>query len=357
MSHMTHYLFLAFCFYSRTETIAMARKARRTQDSLSDDDAPEVVPHSTSKAEAKRNQKALHDFEAEEKARRKARNRERDEKLKERARMAKGKKTDEKPRGVRFMDQELEGEDDGNGGEDVNRDEDEDDVEARMLRAMRDAADEMGSSEGEDDDDDDDGEFRGFGQGMDLGDDMASGSDSSFAHNEDDDDAEMSPGESDSIDPEALTDDEEMDEDEEEEETTPLQANIHKSSRKADYLADDLFAAAFASQNSKQPLEKNIESTQRQTIRKRRRKSIARPKDLVIGYVMSSQVQFVRHSFQVVQWSYHPHVTPTLRSTIASHCTKCPVCTRSQICGPKLGYEGQASTSQGQEKRLGKTTR
>ncbi|KAG8220210.1 hypothetical protein J3R82DRAFT_1247 [Butyriboletus roseoflavus] len=104
---------------------------------------------------------------------------------------------------------------------------------------------------------------------------MASDSDSSFVQNEDDDDAEMSFEESDSTDPEAQTDDEE---------TTPLQANVHKSGRKADYLADDLFAAAFASQNSKLPTKKDMESTQQQTVRKRRRKSIARPKDLVIGY-------------------------------------------------------------------------
>lgn len=301
-----------------TRTFAMARKVRKIQDVSSDDDAPELVSHSTSKADAKRNQKALHDFEVEEKARRKARNRERDQKLKERARVTRSGKTADKLKGVRF----LEGEDGDDEDEGID-----DDVEARMLRAMRDAADEM-ESEGEvDDGGDDDGEFKGFGQGMDLGDDMASGSDSSSVQNEDDDNAEMSLGENDSIDPEALTDDEEDDE------TTPLQANIRRSSRKADYLADDLFAAAFASQNSKPVPKKNTESTRQQTVKKRRRKFIASPKDLVIGYVMSSQVQFARSSSRA-QWSYYPHVTSTLGSTITSHGTKCPVCTRSQICGP-----------------------
>lgn len=280
----------------------MARKAQKMQDSSSDDDAPEVVPHSASKADAKRSQKALHDFEAEEKARRKARNRERDQKLKERAQATKGGKTGVKLKGVKFVDQELEGEEGGSG---EGEDHEDDGVEARMLRAMKDAADEVESDEGEDDDDDDD-EFGGFGQGMDSDDGTVSGSDSSFAQ-EDEDDAEMSLGESDPIGPEAPMDDEEMDEDEE---TTPPQANVHKSSRKADYLADDLFAAAFASQDSKSLPKKNIESTQQQTIRKRRRKSIARPKDLVIGYVMlSHEVQFVRHSFRI-QRSYHPHIAP-----------------------------------------------
>ncbi|KAI9566976.1 hypothetical protein HD554DRAFT_1041053 [Boletus coccyginus] len=255
----------------------MARKVRKTQDPSSDDDAPEVLSHSTSKAEAKRNQRVLHDFEAEENARRKARNREKDQKLKERARVTKGGETGEKLKGVRFMEQTLEGDDEGESGEDGG--DDEDDMEARMSRAMRDAAGEVEDGEG-DDDDDDDGEFRGFEEGMDLGDDMASGSDSSFVQDEDDEDAGMSLGESDSTDPTASTDDEEMDEDEE---TVSLQPNIHRPSRKADYLADDLFAAAFASQNSIPPRKKSAEATQQQTVKKRRKKSIAHPKDLVIG--------------------------------------------------------------------------
>ncbi|KAH7917057.1 hypothetical protein BV22DRAFT_1135738 [Leucogyrophana mollusca] len=51
----------------------------------SDDDAPEAVSHSVSKADVKRTEKALREFKAGEKARRKDRNRERDRKLKERA--------------------------------------------------------------------------------------------------------------------------------------------------------------------------------------------------------------------------------------------------------------------------------
>jgi hypothetical protein len=327
----------------------MARKTRKIQDLSSDDDAPEVVSRSTSKADAKRNQKTLHDFETEEKVRRKARNRERDQKLKERARVTKGGKAGEKLKGVRFIDQALEGEDEEESGEDGG--DVYDDVEARMLRAMKDAAGEAESGEG-DDDDDMNGEFRGDGQRLDLGDDMASGSDSSFVQDEDDEYVGLSLGESDSIDPEAPTDDEEMDEDEQDE-TTSFQANMPKPSRKADYLADDLFVAAFAL-NSKPPPRKSAEKIQQPTVKKRQRKFIAHPKDLMIGYVMSPQAQFVRHSFQV-QWSYHPHITPTLRSTITSYSTKCPVCTRSQIREPKPSYERQASPCQGQDKRLGKT--
>ncbi|KAG6371521.1 hypothetical protein JVT61DRAFT_9226 [Boletus reticuloceps] len=264
----------------------MARKTRKIQDlSSDDDDAPEAVSHSTSKADAKRNQKALRDFETDEKARRKARNQERDQKLKERARVTKGgkTKTGERPKGVRIVDDALEGEDESESGGDGSRKGAKDDVEARMLRAMRDAADEMESGEG-----DEDGEFTGLGQEMELGDDMASISDSSFAQDEDDEDAEISVGESDSIDPEAPTDDEDMDEDEE---PTSLHAHIHRPERKADYLADDLFAAAFASQNSNPHPKKSEETTTQHTVKKRRRKFNAHPKDLVLGYVMSSQMQ------------------------------------------------------------------
>jgi hypothetical protein len=256
----------------------MARKTRKIQDLSSDDDAPEVVSRSTSKADAKRNQKTLHDFETEEKVRRKARNRERDQKLKERARVTKGGKAGEKLKGVRFIDQALEGEDEEESGEDGG--DVYDDVEARMLRAMKDAAGEAESGEG-DDDDDMNGEFRGDGQRLDLGDDMASGSDSSFVQDEDDEYVGLSLGESDSIDPEAPTDDEEMDEDEQDE-TTSFQANMPKPSRKADYLADDLFVAAFAL-NSKPPPRKSAEKIQQPTVKKRQRKFIAHPKDLMIG--------------------------------------------------------------------------
>ena len=294
--------------FNHCQVATMSHKVRKIQDALSDDNAPEVVSHSTSKADAKRNQKALRNFETEEQARRKARNRERDQKLKERARATRGGKAGEKQKLVRFSDES-----------DV--DDGDDDVEARMLRAMRDAADEAQSAEGDKGEVDD--ENKGFGEGMKL----SSGSDSSFARDEDDEDAEMSPS---LIDEEVLTDDEEMDEDEEDDEA-PLQANIRRSSSTAGYLAEDLFAAAFASQNSKPGPQKNKKSTQQQAVKKRRRKSNAGPKDLLIGYVVCFRVRFVKSSMQV-QRSYHPHATTSLRSTITSYGTKCPICACSQIC-------------------------
>ncbi|KAF9242346.1 hypothetical protein BU15DRAFT_60470 [Melanogaster broomeanus] len=253
----------------------MARETRRTEESSDDDDAPEVVSHSTSKANVKRDHKALRDFQAEEKARQKARNRDRDQDLKERARATKAGRRVETSEGKRLLKKKPQAK-----GE-----------EGEMKTVMRTVVTmvtevEMESGEGEDDTDDD--EFTGFG-GVDLDDDMQSGSGSASEEDySDDEDAEMSLGESDSggeVDPEAPTDDEEMEGDSEDEEVAPRQTNVRRSNRdlKADYLADDLFTAAFSSQKSKQSSDKtSVESSKRQTLKKRRRKPTARSKDLVI---------------------------------------------------------------------------
>ncbi|KAG9310305.1 phosphatidylethanolamine-binding protein [Chiua virens] len=247
-------LLTALDLESCASIFAMARKLQTTRDASSDDDdAPDMVSHATSKADAKRSQKALDDFAIEERARKKARNRERDQKLKERTRVTKGAKTGHKSKVVRFM----QGGDEGDLDKDEDEDED-DSVEARMLRAMRDAADEVESEEGEPADDDDEFKGLGFGEGIDLGDDMASGSDASFEHGSESD--------------------EDMDE-EEENETAAL------STRRTDYLADDLIGHR---------LKRPAGSTQKQTVKKRRRKSVALSKDLVIGYVITLKSPVIR---------------------------------------------------------------
>ncbi|KAF9229804.1 hypothetical protein BS17DRAFT_771947 [Gyrodon lividus] len=255
----------------------MARKTRRIEELPSDDDAPEVVSQSTSKANSKRDQKALRNFEAEEKARKKAQNRERDQKLKERARVTKAVKRSGNSESKRPWDGDEDGEE--NGADESGDDDDGRAVEERMLRAMMDAAEEIESGEGEDEED----EFTGFG-GMDLDDDMPSGSGSaSEEDHSDDEDIAMWHGGSDpdgKLDPEAPTDDEDMDGDSGDNEVAPRQ----KNARKSDYLADDLFMAAFSSQKSKISTGKtSIESGKLQTLKKRRRKPTARARDLVIG--------------------------------------------------------------------------
>ncbi|KAF8845559.1 hypothetical protein BDN67DRAFT_999680 [Paxillus ammoniavirescens] len=271
----------------------MARKTQGIEDPSSDDDAPEVVSQSTSKANLKRDQKALRDFEARQKARKKAQNRERDQKLKDRALETKAAKRDATLIGKSFFDEDPHARDedeDENGNEsDVDESGDDDEgraLEARMLRAMIDAAEERESGEDDEEDDEED-EFTAFG-GMDMDDDMRS--DSRSASEEDNSDNEgdeiwqgMSNSDSE-VDPEAPTDDEEMDGDSEDNEAAPRQKNTRKSNRRMDYLADDLFLAAFSSQKSKPCTDKGTtKSSKLRTLKKRRRKTNARAKDLVIG--------------------------------------------------------------------------
>jgi len=206
--------------------------------------------------------------------------------LKDRARETKAAKRDATLIGKSFFDEDPHAgdEDEDGDGDESGADESGDDdegraLEARMLRAMIDAAEERES--GEEDEEDE------FG-GMDMDDDNRSGP--GPASEEDHSDSEgdeiwQGVSNSDSeVDPEAPTDDEEMDGDSEDNEGAPPQKNIRKSNRRMDYLADDLFLAAFSSQNSKSSTDKKTtESSKLRTLKKRQRKTNARAKDLVIG--------------------------------------------------------------------------
>ncbi|KAH7918165.1 hypothetical protein BV22DRAFT_1134812, partial [Leucogyrophana mollusca] len=153
----------------------MARKHPKPpaeiQDS-SDDEAPEAVSHSASKADVRRTENALREFEASEKARRKDRNRERDRKLKERAVVTrvlgrggtgdgvKGKRVDTVSsngkavvKGKTKVVQVVPEEDSNGSGDEKGEGVDELDsaLEARMRRAMEDAAGEIGGDDGDND--------------------------------------------------------------------------------------------------------------------------------------------------------------------------------------------------------------
>ncbi|KIK99224.1 hypothetical protein PAXRUDRAFT_132532 [Paxillus rubicundulus Ve08.2h10] len=261
----------------------MARKTQNAKGPSSDDDAPEVVSQSTSKANLKRDQKALRDFEAEQKARKKAQNRERDQKLKDRARVTKAARRDATLIGKSFFDEDPHAGCEGEDGDESGDDDEGRALEARMLKAMMDAAEERDS--GEEDEDEED-EFAGFG-GMDMDDDTRSDSGSASEEDHSDNVAdEMWQGVSNldsGVDPEAPTDDEEMDGDSEDNESTPPQKNIRSSNRRMDYLADDLFLAAFSQKSKSSTDKKTTESSKLRTLKKRRRKTNARAKDLVIG--------------------------------------------------------------------------
>lgn len=229
----------------------------------SDDDAPEAVSHSISKRNAKREKKTLRDFEAEENARKKAQNRERDRKLKERAVVTRlGKLSDNTmQKGKRKAPRESNIESDGSSGQedDIPKD---NRLEMRMRRAMEDAATEMDDG----DDGNGDGELENL---MDRG-SSESGIDEEMAEfnaeSGSDEDEEMASGS----------------EDESEDEDRPP---LTKSSAKGQYLEDTLFASAFASQSAHAMADTTATKSLQKVLpsRKRQRRPLARAKDILVG--------------------------------------------------------------------------
>ncbi|KAI6153069.1 hypothetical protein BKA82DRAFT_4085647 [Pisolithus tinctorius] len=189
----------------------------------SDDDAPEVVSKSASRANARRDQKTLRNFTAEQNARKKAQNRERDKKLKERAQTSTKKKK-------------------------------------RPVTKLQEAEDgEPSESEG------DGRSSPGIGEPM-----------SGDSEVEDDPDTAMHL--------------EEDAEDEEEPIFEEMQSErLDNPSRRPraqepQYLSDELFAAAFASQKSNPvSIEAERSTKSEPSSRKRRRKRPEGPKDIILG--------------------------------------------------------------------------
>ncbi|KAG0704693.1 hypothetical protein DFH29DRAFT_910532 [Suillus ampliporus] len=237
----------------------------------SDDDAPEAVSHSISKSNAKRAEKNLRDFEAEENARKKAHNRERDRKLKERAIVTRMGKLSENTvrKGKRKASRESIVESDESSAKEDETPEDNT-LEMRMRRAMEDAAGEMdnGDDEGGDRDLENltDEEMDGESGDSGIDEEMAEFD----AEGRLEEDEEVTDG----------SEDESADEDQ-----PKILPPLTKSSAKAQYLEDGLFASAFASQSAHaiadttatRPLQKV------QTSRKRQRRPLARAKDLLVG--------------------------------------------------------------------------
>jgi hypothetical protein len=229
----------------------------------SDDDAPEAVSHSISKQNAKREKKTLRDFEVEENARKKAHNRERDRKLKERAVVTRlGKLSDNAMRkGKRKTSRESNVESDESSSQEDEVLED-DTLEVRMRRAMEDAAAEMD----DEDEKNGDGELENFTDGGSSN----SGIDEEIpefgAESGLEEDVEMTSGSN----------------DESENEDRP---SLTKSSAKGQYLEDTLFASAFASQSAHAMTDTTAtKSLQKvQPSRRRQRRPLARAKDLLIG--------------------------------------------------------------------------
>jgi hypothetical protein len=221
------------------------------------------LSHSISKQNAKREKKTLRDFEVEENARKKAHNRERDRKLKERAVVTRlGKLSDNAMRkGKRKTSRESNVESDESSSQEDEVLEDGT-LEVRMRRAMEDAAAEMD----DEDEKNGDGELENFTDGGSSN----SGIDEEIpefgAESGLEEDVEMTGGSN----------------DESENEDRP---SLTKSSAKGQYLEDTLFASAFASQSAHAMTDTTAtKSLQKvQPSRRRQRRPLARAKDLLIG--------------------------------------------------------------------------
>ncbi|KAI6137109.1 hypothetical protein F5141DRAFT_1209429 [Pisolithus sp. B1] len=244
-------------------------KPRITEQSSSDDDAPEVVSKSASRANVRRDQKALRSFEAEQNARKKAQNRERDKKLKERALSTKKKESPVAKLKGDGYDEASENEGSGRSSPGGGSHSGEDDryIKKRMLRAMQDAAEEDNSDEYDE-------EFGG-GSAESVSDDSEAGDDPDTAMHleEDSSDTSIADLEEDEDEPILATKQPEQSKD----------ISRRPRPREPQYLSDDLFTAAFASQKLKPVTTETGHSTQNEPFKKRRRKRPEGPKDIILG--------------------------------------------------------------------------
>ncbi|XP_006456361.1 hypothetical protein AGABI2DRAFT_228284 [Agaricus bisporus var. bisporus H97] len=212
----------------------------------SESDAPETVTLTQSKKSSRKQTADIRKAEATVREKARVKNREKDRKLKERAASRKG--NDEKE----FVDGLDKGK--GKGGEERVEDEDEEDLETRMLRAMNDAEDE--ESEGE-------REFEAFDDGSSF-DDSSMDEDESEFKGPGDDDEEMSTDEADLISTER-----------------PARSN----SKPNNYLPDELFQAAFSQPPNK---PKNGSESNKKVVTKtdksrKKASSSSKAKDILVG--------------------------------------------------------------------------
>lgn len=249
---------------------------RLTLSDSSDEEAPEALSFGSSKKAAKAAQNELLTFQVAEKLKRKEKNREKDRLQKERAAQTKlkgkGKQVERPKKTSLVASDEEEG---AEGGE-------QDDLEARMERAMRDA-----ENEEEEEEDADMMSFERMHQFGEAG--------SGTWQQQEDDDEEGEMDEDDADEDEEDEEDEDMedvgddDEDisEEDEGEDALQLEDKPNSK---YLSDSLFESAFAQANvakSSKPkaaksLKKNAKNAKLSSSNKRKRVKRG-PKDIVIG--------------------------------------------------------------------------
>ncbi|KAI0916520.1 hypothetical protein AcV5_002988 [Taiwanofungus camphoratus] len=264
----THFLFRSSASHPEQH---MAHQ--RASVNESDDDAPEVFSFGSSRKAAQGEQDSLQQFRLAEKSKQKQKNRERDRVLKERAEQAKARaKTKGKAKEVENRrvtraaeDDESEGKPQRNGGRD--------DLEARMERAMREAAEESdsdsgmegpGSRQGSPADDSETGDGDGTREENSEG---ARDEDVMSEVNEDEDDAE-----------EGLSDNGE-------EESSPPS----RFSASHNYLPDHVFESAFSTMSGPSLSSRRSPPTATLKSTPKKRKRVKRSsKDMIIGYVPST---------------------------------------------------------------------
>ncbi|CAL1710490.1 unnamed protein product [Somion occarium] len=223
----------------------------------SDDEAPEAISFNSEKKAAKGRDAALQQFQSEERLKTKEKNRRKDQALKERA-LSK-RKPDVKGKDKAVNEEEDENEDDGSLAGPSR-----DDLEARMERAMRDAAEQSGS----DLEDEEPEEFEGFNADDSEADEFSEASDDSVSDESSEDEL-----------PVHVREDGEEEESPSEEEDVPPR----KPSQKLDYLPDHLFTAAFSQPETSSGAKRKAAASQKDTPTKKRRRLKKTNKDIVIG--------------------------------------------------------------------------
>lgn len=227
-------------------------------DASDDENPPESLSLSQTKLLAARHESALNHVDSARKRKQKEKNRRRDENLKKRAEETRGK--------TRSNASAIRRDQGDDGLEEVYSS-----LEARMVRAMKDAADE--SDEGED-----------FGEGP-------SASESELAANDGlsmlaEDEAPISEGDGEQMDDDASTEGEEfgtgLDD------SRRKQAATRAIRRNSEYLPDHVFAAALAQRpiTSKEGAHEEKKALVNDDVKRKRRKANRTAKRIVLKYVI-----------------------------------------------------------------------
>lgn len=293
----------------------------------SDDDAPEALSFGSSKQAAKGAQDAVAQAQRAEKLKQKQRNRERDAALKQRKEQAKERAGAPVQAGKRRKVVPDAEDDESSGGESSGA---QDDLQTRMERAMREAAEE--SSEDAD-----------MG-----GEDESAGSSSG----EEDDEMHAEGSEDDEDSDSEMLEDQADDSDGDEDEIEPPREI--KSSAKSKYLPDHLFKTAFAKPPPAETETKTSSSTQRPT--KKRKRAKRSGKDIVLGCAASTVLSLVARLTSFFRSSKVIRTLPSQFETFpAASRTMVPPARANKFLNASLNVKGKAARTKakGWERRPG----